>query len=246
MVILKGSQGSMKSAFFKTLAGGSEFFEECLTLAADPKKLIENTAGKWVVEFAELAGMTAKDIEHQKALITRTVDRSRLAYGHFTTTAPRQFVVVGTTNEEVFLRDTTGNRRYLPVRVSNIDDEALKRDRDQLLAEACELEKTYGPLIMPAELTAELHRRQKEFTVIDPAHERVNDYISDKQSENPHYAFPKENLFQARGVTNPTAKHGKVLAQIARQYGLVEKKRGPKEKRIRIFVREEAAETEDG
>jgi predicted P-loop ATPase len=246
MPILQGPQGCKKSLFCKTLAGGSEFFEESLTLAADPKKLIENTSGKLVVEFAELAGMTAKDIEHQKALITRTEDHSRLAWGQFTTTAPRQFVIIGTTNDEVFLRDITGNRRYLPVRVSDIDIEALERDRDQLLAEACELEKTYGPLIMPAELTAELLLCQKKVTIIEAAVERLSDHFDDKLSVDPRYAFQKDELFGVMGVTKPTGKDGMVLAQVARQYGLVEKKRGPKEKRLRIFVREKAAETEDG
>ena len=201
-----------------------------------------------MVEIAELAGLTAKDIEHQKALITRTVDRCRVCLRLFhAEDVPRQFVLVGTTNEEVFLCDSTGNRRYLPVRVSDIDIEALKRDREQLLAEACELEKTYGPLIMPAELTAELLLCQKKVTIIDAAVERLSDYIlTDKLSVDPRYAFPKDELFRVMGVTKPTPKDGKVLAQVARQHGLVEEKRGPKAKRIRIFVREEAAETEDG
>jgi predicted P-loop ATPase len=245
MPILQGPQGCKKSTFCKTLAGGSEFFEKSLTLTASVKQLMENTAGKWVVEIAELKGLTPKDIEHQKALITRTHDRSRLCRRDSAESIARPFVIIGTTNEEVFLCDSTGNRRYLPVRVSDIDIEALERDRDQLLAEACELEKTYGPLIMPAELSAELLRRQKEVTVIDPAHERVHDYISGKLWVDPHYEFPKDDLFRAMG-TKHTSKAGKVLAQIACQYGLVEKKRGPKENRIRKFVREEAAETEDG
>jgi predicted P-loop ATPase len=49
--------------------------------------------------------------------------------------APSQFVITGTTNEEVFLRDITGNRRHLPIRESNITVTVLKRNRDQLLAE---------------------------------------------------------------------------------------------------------------
>ena len=245
MVILQGPQGCKKSPFFKTLAGGSEFFEESLTLTASVKQLMENTAGKWVVEIAELSGLTPKDIEHQKALITRTVDRCRAAYGYYAEDMPRQFVLVGTTNEEVFLCDSTGNRRYLPVRVSDIDIEALKRDREQLLAEACELEKTYGPLIMPAELTAELSRRQKEFTIIGHSLERLSDYVAGKLSVAPQYAFQKDELFRVMGVTKPTSKDGKLLAQVTREHGLTEVKRGPKEKRIRYFVREKAAETED-
>ena len=242
MVVLQGPQGCGKSLFCKVLAG--DFFEESMTLAASAKEIMEQTPGKWVVEIAELSGLNAKDVEHQKALVTRTEDRARRAYGYFAESAPRQFVLVATTNESVFLHDATGNRRYLPVRVSNIDIEALKRDREQLLAEAVELEKTHGPLIMPPELTAELIRRQEEVTIVDDARERLNDYITEKLSANPDYMFRKDELFTAMGVTTPKSKDGKVLAHSTRQFGMRETKRTINGRRIRVFVRQEAAETE--
>ena len=65
----------------------------------------------------------------------------RLAYGRLTHEAPRHFIVVGTTNDERYLIDNTGNRRFWPVRVGDIDLEALARDRDQLWAEAAARER---------------------------------------------------------------------------------------------------------
>jgi predicted P-loop ATPase len=231
MVILQGEQGCRKSLFCKELAGGPEFFEECLTLSASAKEILEQTAGKWVVEIAELSGLSAKDIEHQKSFITRTEDRARLSYGYFASSVPRQFVLIGTTNEEVFLRDATGNRRYLPVRVSDIDIDALRRDREQLLAEAIELEKTYGPLIMPQELSADLILRQNGAANIDDSYERLSDYIGDKLTANPSHEFPKDNLYAVIGVSTelgqrPLASHGKVIAKVTRDFGLKETKKG--------------------
>ncbi len=135
MLVLVGAQGRGKSSALNILAG--EFFSDANFLdAQDTREVLEATEGAWIVECAELAGMRRKDVETLKHEITRREDRGRPAYARTVVSVKRRFVLAGTTNSGRFLHDDTGNRRFWPVEVGEIDLPGLQVDRDQLLAEA--------------------------------------------------------------------------------------------------------------
>lgn len=75
---------------------------------------------------------------------------------------------MATTNEETYLRDTTGNRRFWPVRVFKIDLDAIVRDRDQLWAEASVIEAGGEPLVIPDALWPEAALQQAARMELDP------------------------------------------------------------------------------
>ena len=90
----------------------------------------------------------------------------RPAYGRNRENRPRTSIFVGTTNDPDYLRDPSGNRRWWPVRVGNIDLEALERDRDQLWAEAAYLEAQGVPIELEMNLypaAAELQAQRMEY-----------------------------------------------------------------------------------
>jgi hypothetical protein len=134
MVVLENEQGTNKSTALAALAVQEAWFSDDLPLNIEGKRVIESLRGRWIIEAAELSGMRRADIEHLKAFLSRQVDRARMAYGHIVSEVPRQCIIVGTTNAEEYLRDTTGNRRFWPVRCKQFDITALRRDRDQLWA----------------------------------------------------------------------------------------------------------------
>jgi hypothetical protein len=153
MVVLEHEvQGTDKSSALATLAVRDEWFSDDLPLNVEGKQVIESLRGRWIVEAAEMSGMKRADIEHIKALLSRQVDRARLAYGRIVSEVPRQCVIVGTTNKLEYLRDTTGNRRFWPVRCKRFDLVTLRRDRDQLWAEAAAREASGVSIRLPAEL----------------------------------------------------------------------------------------------
>ena len=128
---------------------------------------MEMTAGKWIVEIGELAGMRKAESEHVKAMLSRQCDESRLAYGKLKTKQQRQCVFIGTTNEQAYLIDDTGNRRFLPVRTGRIDVEAIDRDRDQLWAEAAHCEAKGEAIYLPKELSGSMRATQLEREIYD-------------------------------------------------------------------------------
>lgn len=134
-LVLIGPQGAGKSALCRLLAG-SAYFTDTLPAITGGKDVMEHLQGVWLAELAELAPSRKSEAEDLKAFLTGTVDRFRVAYGKRTESFPRQNVFVGTTNDDEFLRDATGGRRFWPVHVGKIDLAGLAAERDQLFAEA--------------------------------------------------------------------------------------------------------------
>lgn len=133
VLVLEGKQGIRKSSAFAVL-GGTWFCDSQMVLGNKDTQLLSGCS--WIIELAELASLRKSDVEAQRAFLTSRIDKLRPPYGRKIEEFPRRCVFVGTTNSEQYLHDTTGNRRFWPVYCEAIDLNAIKRDRDQLWAEA--------------------------------------------------------------------------------------------------------------
>ena len=116
MLVLNGFQGQKKSSLIRRLCG--EWYNDDVSLSdTKDKTAAEKLQGSWIIEISELSGMRKADVETLKAFISRQNDIYRASYGKRASPHPRQCIFIGTTNAETgFLRDTTGNRRYWPVK----------------------------------------------------------------------------------------------------------------------------------
>lgn len=136
MMILEGDQGIGKSTLIEELAG--EFYLDTNFDQKD-KDLIDSICQSMIVEVSELSGMSKKDIEWVRGFISRKVDRVRLPYASRAKDFKRKCVFIGTHNpsgNNSYLKDDTGNRRYWCVECKKIDIEYMKKNKNQLWAEA--------------------------------------------------------------------------------------------------------------
>jgi hypothetical protein len=136
MPVLIGDQGLNKSASFRELCPRPEWFTDDIG-DIHTKDACANLKGILIVEFAEFNRLMRASAAAAKSFLTKRDDRYREAYGHYTVRHLRRCVFVGSTNDEMPLIDTE-NRRFYPLRVGLADLDYIRKNRDQLLAEAAQ------------------------------------------------------------------------------------------------------------
>lgn len=171
VLVLEGAQGMRKSSSLGILAGVLGHVET--TMSTDTKDFFLQFVGNAIVEFSEGETLSRTETKRLKAIITVQNDKFRPPYGRATVNNPRRSVFAMTTNQSEYLKDETGNRRWLPVAVVGLaDTDWLLENREQLLAEA------YHRVITLKETTYEfpdddMIAAQNARRVGDPDEERI-------------------------------------------------------------------------
>jgi predicted P-loop ATPase len=134
-LILEGPQGLAKSSALRVLGG--EWFSDADLGDLRSKEAALALAGLWIVELAEGEIFSRASTRALKAFVTKEFDDIIPKFSNLRSRMKRQSVFALTTNDDAdYLTDPTGNRRWWPVRCTQIDLDGLRRERDQLWAEA--------------------------------------------------------------------------------------------------------------
>lgn len=138
-LVLNGPQGYLKSTFF-TVLGGPFFSDTTMTDISNKDSLMQLHAA-WIYEWGEIENITTRRHSAEvKGFVTSPSDNFRAPYASAITINPRTTVIVGSTNENQFLSDPTGSRRFHVLKItSRINVALLRQWRDQLWAEAVAL-----------------------------------------------------------------------------------------------------------
>jgi predicted P-loop ATPase len=213
--IIEGPQGARKSTALGTLGG--EWFTDS-KIPIGEKDAYQMLRGVWIAELGELAALSKSDVETTKAFMSSRVDRYRPSYGRHEVEVPRQTVFIGSTNATTYLHDATGARRFPPLRTGTIDLDALKRDRDQLWAEAVHRYDAGEPWWFSDELVEHAASETEQRFVRHPWEAVITDYVENpKRLED---GVTTEELLATCGVdtAHRTTAHsmtvGSILARL--------------------------------
>jgi hypothetical protein len=173
--VLIGLQGAGKTTAIEALCPLPEAFVE-INLEKRDEDIARSLRGKLVGEIAELRGLQTRDGEAIKAWISRRTEEWVPKYKENAFRFERRLLLFGTGNREGFLDDETGERRWLPMVVGQVDVAAVAAVRDQLWAEGAGRYRANGVEWQDAyRLGREVHKR---FKVGDPWLELVQDWLA--------------------------------------------------------------------
>lgn len=164
VLVLVSGQGMRKSTSIRVL--GEPWHVET-THSTDNKDFYLLLAQNVIVEFSEGEILDRTSVKKLKAEITKTEDQLRPPYERGMVRMKRSCVFAVTTNELEF-KDSTGNRRWLPVELQKVADiDWLEENKDQLYAEA------YHRAVVVNE---SVHIFSEELSTIQDQHLEYSDY----------------------------------------------------------------------
>ena len=179
--ILVGAQGAGKSQFARSLCP-KEIFAEITTPLDTLIKEQYRLHVAWILELPEVDNyFSPRSVEDFKNLITSRVDEVRYPYAALPSKLPRRFVMIGTTNRNQFLVDSTGNRRFVPLEIGSgfqVPWERLCNERDSMWAAAINAYRAGERYEFNSGDIAAMSEYIQEFGDPDPWMDKVSTYVS--------------------------------------------------------------------
>lgn len=236
--VLVGLGGIGKSQGIKAMVPDISFYVE-IRLDEKDDDTARKMRGVLIGEIAELRGLRTAGAERILAFMTRTQEKWTPKYMEHSTTFDRRLVMVGTTNDNEFLSGETGERRWLPVRCIKVNVAAIKRDMEQLWAEAYEMWLGNGIVWKQAEELGTVGR--VEFVEEDNWTTIVREWIT--LTAAPHYVTA-DILTLAIGLDARTVSKGHEmrLGRIMRNLGYERVQKRVKGQSMKVWIDKATAE----
>jgi hypothetical protein len=174
ILTFSGPQNIGKTTWFKKLAPESlNVIHTGHTLDVRSKDSCLVVLKFWIVELGEIdATFKKSDVSALKSFVTQALDYIRRPYAMTESVYGRRTVFGASVNDELFLADPTGNRRFwtIPaVAFRTFDD----LDMQQVWAEVLTLWQSGERWYLSMDEAGDLGQHNDQFTAVDPVEERI-------------------------------------------------------------------------
>jgi predicted P-loop ATPase len=237
-LILKGKQGIGKTRTFEALA--PEGYFNTFTADMSSKDGILELHNNWINEVGEFEHSFSKsDLQRLKAKITQAVDQFRIPYDSNVSTKARRFVLCGSTNEQEFLPDRTGNRRFWVVSINQkIDLERIRTLKDSIWREALFLYRSGTKWHLNDLEIAAANEHTAQFEMVGILDEELDAFLEKKQKLKMPFEM-RDILLDLELPNSEWKKVDKMLAAMLRKRGYEVTQRRFNGKKARFWCNEE-------
>ena len=244
ILIFKGRQGIGKTRFFEKLALESQFFGEGICLDPRDKDSVMQATSKWISELGEIGSTMRKDMDSVKAFLTKSTDEYRTPYGKASLHYPRMTSFVGTVNDDEFLIDQTGNRRFATIPLPAdliIDYETQIKPFNalQLWSQIYELIKDRDKescFRLTEDEKRQLEKRNAVFVKPMKAECEVLDILEEQQTQEQGYICTFKEMTVLQFIQRHNLRYdANVVGKVLKKYGYEPQKKRVNGKVVRII-----------
>ena len=198
--ILAGPQGIFKSTWIRNLCPPalSDYYIEG-SLDPENKDSLLETATNFIFNLDDyFAAINSKKINEFKGLLTKNIVKIRRPYARYTEELPKISSFIASSNEQQFLHDPTGNRRFVPFEIKQIDIKTAQAiDINRVWAQAYHLYRQGYQYWLNKEEQAFLGKRNEEFEVQSNEFEILTSYMRPpKEGETPDATLTNAEILE--------------------------------------------------
>ena len=240
ILVFQGKQGIGKTRFFEMLALNSKYFGEGISLDPRDKDSVMQATSKWISELGEIGSTMRKDMDSVKAFLTKSTDEYRTPYGRASLHYPRMTSFVGTVNDEQFLIDQTGNRRFVtiplaPDLVIDYETQIKPFNALQLWAQIYYIikdEEKSSCFRLNEDEKRYLEKRNSEFVKPMKGENEVLDTLAEQQTQEKNFICTTKEMTVTEFIRHNNLKYdARTVGRVLKKYGYI-----PVKKRVNGIV----------